>query len=88
VCAWPEIFEQISQKDRLRTTGTLIRVTAEVVEYEGRLELQIQDWEDVKIYPDTTGVLQTSGLKADMKDQTSGSESAKTSQSLSLERKD
>lgn len=87
VCAWPEIFDKIAQGNMLRTTGTLVRLTAEVAEHNGRLELQIQDWKEVEVRPATTASLQVTQPHVPSHAQSSSPGAAKTSETQRLERK-
>lgn len=49
VVTWPDIFKHVKKKSRLETTGTVVQVTAEVAEYKGKMELHVQDYEEVKV---------------------------------------
>jgi hypothetical protein len=49
VCAWPDILQTVSRWEALQTTGTEISLTAEVADYNGTLELHIQDGEEVHV---------------------------------------
>jgi len=49
VVTWPDIFKHVKDRKRLETTGTVIEVTAEVAEYKGKMELHVQDYEEVKV---------------------------------------
>ncbi len=49
VVVWPDIFERIDKGDLLRSPGTSVTLTAEVAEYNERLELHLQDWEEIDV---------------------------------------
>ncbi len=72
VTAWPDIFERVSKRDLLHTTGTHVIVTAEVAEHDGELELHLQDWEELRI-SETTAPLLSVGSSASGSDVTTGS---------------
>lgn len=63
VCAWPEMMTAIKGWQDLYTTGTAIRVTAEVTDHDGQYELQIQDWEEVTIQRDKSQNATTSATQ-------------------------
>lgn len=51
VVAWRDIFERIDNHDALKTTGTKVTLTAEVVEYNEKIEIHVADWEEIDVTP-------------------------------------
>lgn len=51
VCVWPDIFARVDNRDLLQTTGSLVTMTAQVVEYKDKLELHVLDWEEIDVVP-------------------------------------
>lgn len=57
VVAWPDIFENVKDKTLLQTTGTSVFITAQVAEHSGKLELHLQDWEELIVSAATSDTL-------------------------------
>lgn len=54
VTIWSDIFNLINQRDDLKTTGTALTLTAEVAEYNDKLELHLADPAEISIIDSPT----------------------------------
>jgi hypothetical protein len=49
VCAWPDIFHRIAGVSALSKRGTRVTLTAEIAEYNDKIELHVADYAEVHI---------------------------------------
>jgi len=59
VVIWPDIYARVDNHPLLEQQGTSVTLTAEVAEYKDKIELHLQDWEEIRIEPATSA---TEGL--------------------------
>lgn len=59
VVIWPDIYARVDNHALLEQPGTSVTLTAEVAEYKDKIELHLQDWEEIHI---ESGTSSTEGL--------------------------
>lgn len=53
VVVWPDIFFRVEKHQHLEQPGTTVTLTAEIAEYNEKLELHLQDWEEITVEADS-----------------------------------
>ena len=49
IVIWRDIFDRIDHHEDLKTTGTPVTLTAEVVEYNEKIEMHVADWDEIDV---------------------------------------
>src|SRR5690606_17577205 len=63
VVAWPDIYERVDNHQLLKAPGTSVTLTAEVAEYKEKLELHLQDWEEITVEAGTEDTTTTASAE-------------------------